>query len=97
MPTSYPNLAGAYPFLQTCCSVALLPCCSTRDGGSGQGVLGCVCSEDGGEIVGEKGENKVEDQSQLSPQCSRVGGTVVELSCARQVQQQQPETGAELF
>lgn len=42
MPTSYPNLAGAYPFLQTCCSVALLPCCSTRDGGSGQVVLGCV-------------------------------------------------------
>lgn len=61
MPTSYPNLAGAYPFLQTCCSVALLPCCSTRDGGSGQVVLGRVFGQwrrNGGEIVGEKGENR---------------------------------------
>lgn len=68
MPTSYPNLAGAYPFLQTCCSVALLPCCSTRDGGSGQGVLGCVCSEDGGEKVGEKGENRGSITAQSSVQ-----------------------------
>lgn len=95
MPTSYPNLAGAYPFLQTCCSVALLPCCSTRDGGSGQVVLGCVFGE-WRRNSRREGENGGSITAQSS-QCSRVGGTVVELSCARQVQQQQPETGAELF